>query len=247
MDHRLLIYALQYAVYALEIGVLACLVWGRNWKKYIGVLSYVSVLFATDAVARPAVLNFYGPSSLQYAYFYWVTDVVLAVGAFLLICNFFHRACSHQQTMWSFLRLMLIFVFIVAVGVTVLSLSKNYTQLFTFFIVEFSQNLYFSCLILNTLLYILMQQIESVDEPLGLLVCGMGIQFAGEAACFALLHLTSGEHFARIITTFLAPACTMGMLLVWIYAVVKVPGHTLGVSVPPRSATLIEAPVQVKA
>ena len=70
---------------------------------------------------------------------------------------------------------------------------------FTLFIIEFNQNLYFTCLVLNTLLYILLQQIDSADDELGLLVCGVGIQFAGPAATLALLTLTTGEHFAHIL------------------------------------------------
>jgi len=89
--------------------------------------------------------------------------------------------------------------------------------------VEFEQNLYFTCLVLNTLLYLLLQQTHSADEELGLLVCGLGIQFAGPAASFALVHLTSGEAYATSLNHFLGQLCTMGMLLTWFYAVAWMP------------------------
>jgi hypothetical protein len=39
------------------------------------------------------------------------------------------------------------------------------------------------------MLYVMLQQLAIDDDELGLLVCGMGVQFAGEAAWFALLAL----------------------------------------------------------
>ncbi len=89
------------------------------------------------------------------------------------------------------------FVFVLVVGsFGSFPYPQLYPTLHNVFIVEFSQNLYFSCLVLNTLLYVMIQQLAIDDDELGLLVCGMGVQFAGEAACLALLHLTLGENFA---------------------------------------------------
>ena len=66
-----------------------------------------------------------------------------------------------------------------------------------------------------------MQQIDSADDQLGLLVCGMGIQFAGPAAGLALAHLTPGLRLAQSLWTYLHPLCTVGMVLTWLYAVSK--------------------------
>jgi hypothetical protein len=77
--------------------------------------------------------------------------------------------------------------------------------------------------VLNTLLYVMLQQLAIDDDELGLLVCGLGVQFAGEAACFALLHLTADQSMAKVLTVFLAPICTLAMLSIWVYAVGKTP------------------------
>ena len=164
----------------------------------------------------------YGFASRQYFYVYWSTDFLLVISAFILVCLFFRRACFQEEKMWRFVRLLLFFIFILVMGISCLSFSRNYSQLSTYFIVEFNQNLYFTCLVLNTLLYILLQQIESADDELGLLVCGVGIQFAGPAATLALVHLTTGEGFAKSLAYFMMPLCTLGMLLVWAYAIGRV-------------------------
>lgn len=218
--------ALPYAAYLMEVALVVLLLLRGRWRRLLGVFLYLLLFFAADAMGRPYVLYRYGVQSTSYAYFYWLTDALLALAAFLLVCAFFRRACAQEEKMWRFLRLLLVFVFILVLGISLLALSRNYTQMWKFnsyFIVEFGQNLYFTCLVLNTLLYILMQQIESADEELGLLVCGVGIQFAGPAASLALFHLTGGDPFVRALTTFAIPACTLAMLGIWLYAIVRAP------------------------
>jgi hypothetical protein len=77
--------------------------------------------------------------------------------------------------------------------------------------------------VLTTLLYLLMQQIGSRDEELELLVCGMGMQFAGPAASWALITLTQREGYSVSLLRFIVPLCTLGMLLTWLYAVAFMP------------------------
>ncbi len=223
MVERLVDYGVQYVGYLLEVGLLGFLLYRGKWNRLRAVSLYLAGLLLIDAVGRPWVLSRYGLASVEYAYFYWLTDVLLAMGAFLLVCALFRRACLHEAKMWRFLRLLLVFVFILVLGISSFSLSRNYKNLYTIFIVEFQQNLYFTCLVLNTLLYILLQQIESADDELGLLVCGMGLQFAGPAANLALVYLTPGHRYASSLMTYVSPLCTLGMLVTWFYALVCTP------------------------
>ena len=182
------------------------------------VSAYLLALFLIDGIGRQWVLGRFGYSSLQYFYFYYLTDAILALGAFLLVCTFFRRACAQQERMWQYVRLILPCVFFLVFGISGFSLTENYNHLFSSFMVEFEQNLYFTCLVLNTLLYILMQQTDSTDNELGLLVCGMGLQFAGPAASYALRHLTLGLGLTADLVHFIGPVCTLGMLSTWVYA-----------------------------
>lgn len=244
MGEKIISFGLQYAGYGLEVLLCVILAGQGRWRRLKGLGLYVLGLFLLDGVARPAALNYFGRTSAQFASFYWLTDVVLALGAFLLICGFFRRACTREEKLWRFVRMLLVFVFILVVGVTLLSLTRNYTQLSargSVFIVEFSQNLYFTCLVLNTMLYLMIQQLAIEDDELSMLVCGMGIQFAGEAACLALYHLTSGENFSRILLNFLGPVCTLGMLSMWVYAIVKTPETVPARVLPGKQAGLVAA------
>ncbi len=238
---QLLLCGVQYATYALEVWVCLSLVWGGRWRRLKGLGLYVAGLFLLDGVARPAISNFFGDGSHQFFYFYWITDVVFALGAFAVICGFFRRACTREEKLWSFVRLLLIFVFLIVLGVSTLSLTRHFANLYILYIIELSQNLYFTCLVLNTLLYVMLQQLAIDDDELGLLACGMGVQFAGEAACFALLHLTADGTMARVLTKLLAPCCTLAMLWIWIYAIGKTPQTVCDRYEPRRDGGLVEA------
>jgi len=214
---------LYLLVDAAAFALLAFFTYKGLWKRLPVPTGYLFALLLIDAFARRYVLYHYGIDSGEYRYFYWLTDVALALGAFLLICTFFHRACGRDERMWRFLRLFLVFVFLLVFGITLFSLSRNIERVYTRFIIDFQQNLYFTCLVLNTLLYIMMQQIESTDEELQMLVCGTGLQFAGPAANLALLFITHSQSYAISLYALVNPLCTMGMLLTWFYAVVKMP------------------------
>lgn len=241
MSEQIVFRVLQYGTYVLEVVVFLLLARHGRWAHLKGLCFYVSGLFVVNAVARPAVLNLFGFGSSQYSNFYWLTDVALALGAFLLICAFFKRACAREEKMWQFTRLVLIFVFILVVAVSALVLTRNYKELFTHFILEFSQTLYFACLVLNTLLYVMIQQLSIDDDELGLLVCGFGVQFAGEAACLAFLNLTFAESLSHLLLDLLGPVCTLGMLLIWIYAIAKTSEPVGGLVRLGKQAALAEA------
>lgn len=190
-----------------------------RWKRLKGVGLYLGLLLLVDGVGRPYVLYRYGFNSQVYQYGYWLTDVLLALAAFLLVCSFFRRTSFHEEKSWKLLRFTLSSVFVVVLGISFFTLSRNFKHLFSAYIYEFVQNLFFTCLVLNTLLYILMQQAEERNEELELLVCGLGIQFAGPAASMALVSLTPGHHSTQFLYTLVSPLCTLGMLLTWFYAV----------------------------
>jgi hypothetical protein len=217
MLDKFLAYGLQYTGYALEVGLFVLLLRAGQWKRLWGVSVYLVSLVAVDILARPYFLHHYGLSSNPYGYCFWLTDVLLALEAFGLLCIFFRRACTKE--MWHFLRLFLALVFVLVAAISCLYISHNYDGLLHNFIYTLEQNLFFTCLVLNTLLYIKLQYAGSSDEQLGMLVCGMGIQFAGPTAGLALVHITSAPRLFDHV----GPVCTLATLLIWIYALRRFP------------------------
>ncbi|MGH9355043.1 MAG: hypothetical protein ACRD10_02840 [Terriglobia bacterium] len=216
-------WVVQYAGYFLEIGLLGVLFRPGIRNRNVPLIAYVISFFAMDGVARPYALYHYGLTSRQYADCYWVTDVLLVLAAFMLICFLFRRASNDNEELWSYLRIILPSVFVLTAIVSCYSLSLHYDHLFTRFIVGFQQNLFFACLVLNTLLYVMLQYLESADEELNLIVCGMGIAVAGPAAGLALMYLTPGGQGAGSLFVPMAQLCNLGVFAMWLFAVTRPP------------------------
>jgi hypothetical protein len=238
MSTNLIGHVLQYAGILIEACLVIYLARNPRRGQLAGVSLYLSCLLGTG-LGRRLALSTYGWTSPQYSYVYWTTDFLLVIAAFLLVCHFFRRACLSQEKLWRFVRLLLCFSFILVAGISGVSFVGHYGGLSLPYVIEFSQDLYFTCLVLNTLLYLMLQQIGSVDDQLGLLVCGVGIQFAGPSATMALYHLTTGQRFSASLTSYMLPMCTLGMLMVWAYAVIHVSDRVNKVT-PRRNPVLAE-------
>ncbi len=220
MIASLVVHGLQYIGYVLEVFVLVVLMTQGRWKKYPEFALFAVGYASIDAILRPFILFHYGQTSLQYRYCYWLSDAALTLGAFLLISFFFKRACAEKKDHWPLLRSILSSVFILITLISVFSISSHYHRLIGDFIVEFQQNLYFGCLVLNTLLYVMLTQMEKMDEELNLLVCGLGVQFAGPAAMMALIYLTGIGAQAPAFFELCAQACTLATWLTWLYTLI---------------------------
>jgi len=183
----------------------------------------VAVYFGVDALVRPWTLQHYGESSRQYYLWYWFTELLLVLGAFVLICTFFRRACSRHPEAWAFARPVLALVLLLVLVISCSAFTQHYRQLSTSYIYEFAENLYFSCAVLNTVLYVMLQRFRDADSELPLLVCGLGIQCAGPAANSAMAYLAGNQGLARALLVYVSPVCALGMLTIWLWAVVREP------------------------
>jgi hypothetical protein len=210
---------LGYAGIALELGLLVFLLTHGKGRRLGAVCIYLALMSASDGL-RSWELHAHGAGSQGYYYTYWLTDIALALAAFLLICFLFRRACAHNEELWSFLRLTLTFVFLLIFAVSCLAVFRNYDHLFTSFIYNFPPDLYLACLVLNTILYLQLQRKGGSDPELQLLVSGLGIQFAGIAGGLAFVYLSGQKAYAQTVFELLSPLCAWGMVLVWSYAVV---------------------------
>jgi hypothetical protein len=223
---------LQFGGYFAEGALIVILVRGGRWRRLPGVFLYLISMLGIDALLRPLVLYRFGLNSPEYRLTYWLTNILLQLLLFLLVCTLFRSVSLQRPKLWDFLKVMLPSVFVLVVGFSIISLrhlgAAQPTHLGRL-IFEFEQNLYFTCLVLNTGLYILIQQIRLEDDMLALIVCGLGVEFAGPAASMAFVVVTTGQSsFARIIMNHFEPICTLGMLLIWFHAIWRMPKSARG-------------------
>ncbi len=133
MDGSTFSYGFQYACYLIEAGLIVFVARRSQRHRLVGVLLYLSCLLASG-LARTYALSVHGLASRQYYHVYWSTDFLLVISAFLLVCLFFRRACRHEEKMWRFVRLLLVFIFVLVLGISGLILSRNYSDLFPRFV-----------------------------------------------------------------------------------------------------------------
>lgn len=222
-----LLWGLQYAGYALEAALLIILLSRGYLRSLRSLCIFVGTLFAIDAGVRPFSLHFFGVQSREYYDLYWLTDLILVLASFALICAFFRRACLPHRDVWVTVRPALAIVLILELGISTLTFVYHYKEhaLFSHFMYGFSQDLYFTCVVLNTVLYLMLQWFKDCDRLLHLLVCGLGIQYAGPAANAALILVghSSGAGAAWHMFPYLLPLCNATMLAIWVYAVTRQP------------------------
>ena len=242
MESNIVGYALQDLGILIEASLVFYLAWTGRWKGQGAVAFYLSSL-VVGQVTRACFLHEYGLTSLRYYYAYWSTDFLLVMSAFGIVCLFFRRACWREEKMWRLIRLFLVWLLVLVAAISGVFLSLNRHDFFTYFLVVFNQKLYFGCLVLNTLLYLMLHYMNSADDQLELLVCGVGIQFAGPAASLALVQLSNGGRFAEFLAYQTIPLCTFGMLLVWAYVIVYVPKTAGGLG--RRDAPLRAVPAEL--
>ena len=223
-----LINSLQYVGYALELALLVLLLSPKRLRRFPALCAYVAALFGLDALGRSWVLERYptnpatGAPSTVYFYFYYLSDFVLALGLFLLVCTFFRRACRDHEKVWDFIRPILSLILLMVTIVSAVALRTNFHQFFGRYVFEFNQDLYFVCLVLTTVLYLMLQRFKAGSD-LNLLACGLGVQLAGPAAGSALASLTyaTGHVGSGMVLKYLSPICFVTMMGIWIYAITR--------------------------
>jgi hypothetical protein len=221
-DHRLVLGFLDYSSETALFVYLLSLALRRRCCGLTGLLAYVTVSVGVGVLRLFAVAH-YGALSQQYALCYWLTDFPLVFAVFLLIASFFRRACAGRVEAWRHVRLMLTLIPPLTGAVSYIAILRLRHSFFPYFVIEFQQDLYFACLVLVTMLYLMLLKFDPADEQLGLLVCGLGVMFAGFAASYALVIATRWAPLAGVLSGYIPQVSDMGMVSIWLYAAARVP------------------------
>ncbi|MFQ5662859.1 MAG: hypothetical protein ACE5HL_03405 [Terriglobia bacterium] len=161
----------------------------------------------------------YGYTSPQYFYFYFTGDAIMSVLSYLLIGSFFIYLFRHS-VFRKYIQLTLVFFFVGVVIVSGSFISGSVDRLYSRWVIEFEQNMYFVGVLLTFLLWMTMSYLGAETRRFVLLVSGMGIFFTAHAANYALRFLVPGlaDVLARV-----PPLAYTFMVLLWLYTFLRVP------------------------
>ena len=214
----------------LSLSIVAVCVRYKYFLRYY-LLNLYLLISAFHTVGAIYIIRTYGYTSEVYFWFYYLWDAFAICIAYLLIGSFFDQMLRHS-IFRQYVRPTLGIFFILLLGVSWLYVSRSSDQLYSRFVFEFEQNMFFVGVLLTFLLWISMMYLGAETRRFALLVSGIGIYFAAHAANYAARFLFPGlEAIAARI-----PALAYNlMVLVWLYTFLFVPeGEVAAAPVPRR-------------
>jgi len=167
------------------------------------------------------LLRNYGYTSPQYFYFYYTGDALVTLINYLLIGSFFTYLFRHS-IFNKYVRLILAFFFLGVVIVSGLFISGSIERLYSRWVIEFQQNMYFVGVLLTFLLWMTMTYLRAETRRFVLLVSGMGIFFSAHAANYALRFLSHSPDLEALLAKVPPLAFTL-MVVLWLYTFWRVP------------------------
>lgn len=190
-----------------------------GFKLLSPISAYVLSVVAVRLVGRPLFLSYYGRSSYQYAYFFWLTDAPLALLAFAVVCSFLRWALIRHENAWRLLRLVLVAAFLVVLAMSVNSSYPRHD--WTRFVSDWVGNLYGTCLALFVLLCILAALSE--DHQLKLLVYGVSVQFVAPWTVGNVMRLIRliRPHSFHPYLGYVSLLSIVAMVLTWFYVAAR--------------------------
>ena len=165
-------------------------------------------------------------------------DAIPNVIGYLLIGSFFDRLLR-ESVFHKYVRPTLAIFFVLIVGISAFFIVGSVEHLYSEFVLELQQNLYFVGALLTFLLWMAVSYLDVRSRRFTLLVSGLGIYFAAHAASYALRFLFSGLEAPM---TAVPPLAYNFMVGLWLYTFLWVPEEEVGVQ-PARQVFQRLAPV----
>lgn len=201
-----------------EASVVACSLAKGSFRRYLAPNVYMLVCFLTN-VGRFKILSSYGLNSVEYAYFYYYSDLLLIIGLFFALISLYSQVFEEMGAE-KYVRfgavLLLLGTSIVSFAIVEQSSGRIVSRL----VVEVAQNLYFVGLVLTYLLWGAILKVRETRAQLVQVVLSLGLYFSVFAASCALRNLYPSLHS---VWPYLMPIADCILPLTWAYAFWRVP------------------------
>lgn len=201
----------------ISLGTVGVCLWRKCFARYILLNLYllISSLFSLGCLY---VIHTHGYNSPTYFYFYFTGDPLGTMLGYLAIGSLFDEM-FRDSGFRRYVRPTLALFFVLVFGISVLAISRSVDHLYSRFVIEFQQNMYFVGVLLSFLLWLSMMYLGAETRHFALLVSGFGIYFAAHACSYAARYLfpTLADVTARI-----PPLAYNLMAVVWFYTFLAV-------------------------
>ena len=208
---------------ALALGTIGVCVRRRCLKEYLFLNLYLAGVIVITAGCF-YIRTVYGYTSEHYFYFYYSCDAIVNIVGYLLIGSFFERLLR-RSVFHRYVRPTLAIFFLLVVGISTLFVLENYSRLYSRFVIELQQNMFFVGVVLTFLLWISMNYLHAENRRFVLLVSGLGIYFSAHAANYALRFFfrASDDPTMAAALSRIPPLAYILMVSLWLYTFWRVP------------------------
>jgi len=213
---------MQYVVWLigalLEAAVVVCAIKRSAFRRYF----FLNLYMASEVVAsaiRFEILQHYGFTSPNYAYFYFYSDALLTILLFLVLSSLYSEV-FRELNAERYIQMGSVVLFAGTALFSFAVVEQSSAKLLSHFVYEISQNLYFVGLVLTYILWAAILKLRETRTRLIQLVLSLGVYFSLYAANYALRNLYPS---AEALFTVLNPLIGCFLPFAWAYAFWKLP------------------------
>ena len=192
--------------------MVVCALKRHSFHRYLCLNLYMVFSFVVSVV-RYEVFRQFGLQSREYLYCYYYSDAVLTIFLYLALITLYLHVFDEMKVE-KYVRLAAIMLLAGTALFSYAVVQQSSQRMFTSFVYELSQNLYFVGLVLTYVLWGAILKLRETRAQLIQLVLSLGVYFSAFAATFAL-----GNMFPNLQSvTYIAPLFGCLLPLAWAYA-----------------------------
>ncbi|MFY9754103.1 MAG: hypothetical protein WAJ92_15785 [Candidatus Acidiferrales bacterium] len=212
-------YALWLIGFLLEIFVVVCALYKRDFVRYFPLIFYM-MCEALVTLGQFYCVHTAGFNSLSYVYYYYYTDSLLTILMFWVVIKFYHEVFDEMQV-GRYIRGSAILILALTAIFSFAVVHQNQNHLTSRFVVELGQNLYFVGVVLTYVLWGAIMKLRETRTRLIQLVLALGVYFSATAGTYALRNLFPQIELPLLKSIF--PIVGLWLPLAWAYTFMKVP------------------------
>jgi hypothetical protein len=212
-------YAIWIVSFTLEIGVVACAVYRRDFLRYIS-LNFYMLCAVAQQCAEYVCFSRYGVASRQYYFVYYYTNSLVTIVMFFVIIHLYQQVFAQMNASGIIRRTATVLLAMTSLF-SYLVVHQHRASLTDHFVVELGQNIYFVGMVLTYLLWGAVFKLGETRSRLVHFVLGLGIYFSGTAGAYALRNLFPG--LQPVFLHWVPPLVGAWLPLAWAYTFLKVP------------------------
>jgi hypothetical protein len=216
-------YILWIATGLLQAAVVVCAVRARCFFRFFP-LNFYMVCACVVTVGRYGVFSHYGLASTQYFYYFYYSDLLLTICLYFALTGLFTEVFREMGAS-KYVRACAALVLLLTALLSFVIVHQAQNRLFTKFVIELSQNLYFVGAIFTYLLWGAMLKLKKTQTRLIHIVLALGVYFNAFAANYALYNMHPNSPTVNLVSHFLTSAMPILLPLAWGYAFLKFPAE----------------------